>query len=226
MFAFQDFKNVNKRTRYAVYGWIRKLQSKLKFCNIPSVITASCILYCRDHEIFDIIGYEAKLSKNKKIITKNNYGISDLNAQFGLNQIDSSTDHVYTWKLLIKQDILQQISIGICSNIMATTNMSNKNMHNLDYRAPKGGIWFLFRGGHRASRNNRYTEDNIQQYKAGDIVSLCLDLKQAGLGLIINGIKQDAIFSNIPKDKQIKYRLVVSLFCPGDSVEILDFMIQ
>ena len=222
MFALKDSKKVNQRTRYIVHGWIRNEENALKFGNVPAIIVASCILYYRNDEIFDIVGNGMKLSANKKVITKVRNGCSFTGNHFGLNQIDSTSELLYSWHLLIKQDIMDSTGFGISSHLLSTKKMANDCFDHAHQR----GIFFLFREGYKMSHEIMEYENYIKPWKVGDRVSLCLDMKRAEISLIVNGHNQGIAFRNIQKSKQIQYRFFVSFYCIGDSVEILDFTIQ
>ena len=45
---------------------------------------------------------------------------------FGLNEIDSTTDSVYTWHPLIGQDLMESTAFGISSHLLATKEMANR----------------------------------------------------------------------------------------------------
>ena len=51
----KKLSKIDDRTKLTVYGWIRQQEKSLRLRNIPSMITAICILYARDDEIFEII---------------------------------------------------------------------------------------------------------------------------------------------------------------------------
>ncbi len=68
--SLKSLSTIDARTKYAVYGWIRKSEIELEICHIPMMLRCICSLYYRDDEVFHTIGNDVKLSKNKKYITK------------------------------------------------------------------------------------------------------------------------------------------------------------
>ena len=61
--------------------------------------------------------------------------------------------------------------------------------------------------------------------KMNDRTSMTLDLKERTISLAVNGEDQGIAFRDIPKSKNIKYRLFVSLHGKNDSVEISNYSI-
>ena len=77
MSLFKQLSKIDSRTKYSVYGWIKSQEKQLKLRDIPSMISALCILYFRDDEIFDIISKkEIQLSHNHKVIHITIRGVS------------------------------------------------------------------------------------------------------------------------------------------------------
>ena len=124
MSSFKLLKQIDKVTKYSVYGWIRRKQKILNLQSIPSMISAICILYFRDDERFAVIN-EAKmtLSRDGKLIT-NKYHSSPLygdysNSNYGAIEVDSMSDMIYEWRLrIVKQDgVHADIVFAITSNV-------------------------------------------------------------------------------------------------------------
>ena len=53
--SFKEVNNIDVRTRYTVYGWIRRQEQELEIENMPPILAVIIILYFRNPEIFDII---------------------------------------------------------------------------------------------------------------------------------------------------------------------------
>ena len=164
MININNAKSIGNRTRFTVYGWVRNQEKTLTSGHVPSIILASIILYYRNDEIFVIIGNDAKLSKNRKIVTKTVNGWSFYNNHFGMNQIDSTTDIVYTWKLLIRKDIMGSTGFGICSHLTATKEMSKDSFDEHYY--PE--TFYLFRAGEKKECTKMYYEDYIKPWNTCD----------------------------------------------------------
>ena len=54
-------------------------------------------------------------------------------------------------------------------------------------------------------------------------MSIHLDLIKKELKYFINNIDQGIAFNDIPNDKNINYRLAISMYAEGDAVEIINF---
>ena len=212
--AFKQLKRIDDRTKLSVHGWIREHEKMLKIKHIPSMINAVCILYIRDDEIFAIVGKGGiKVSENKKRITKICNEGWDQNA-YGIFEVPSHIDGIYEWKLkIIKSNRYENngsgIRIGIASKVV-----------------PNGiyyGKFYQFMNGGWRDHINRRGSVSGGKFRQGDELTMHLDLREARLRLIVNGEKRSFIPEDIYKSKDIKYRLIVSLFDIGHCVEIVDF---
>ena len=72
-FLFDRLNQIDDRTKFGVYGWIRKAEQQLKLGNIPLRIHSVVILYFAEEEEFDIAGDGIKISDDGKTATKENY---------------------------------------------------------------------------------------------------------------------------------------------------------
>ena len=100
MALLKKYSLIDKSTKYAVYGWIRIYEQKLRLQNIPKGITDIIILYYRKDEIFHIIDVKGiKLSDDKRSITY--VGSGSFNNSFGINEILSTNKGKYRWDLKI-----------------------------------------------------------------------------------------------------------------------------
>ena len=83
---FEALSNIDEITKFTVTGWIRKYEKQLKLPIVPNLIMATCILFYRMDEIFDIIDKNnIKLSADKKSITMNDE--TTHSNSYGLNEI-------------------------------------------------------------------------------------------------------------------------------------------
>ena len=91
-------KQIDKRTKCTVYGWIRELEAALNIPHIPTMISSICILYFREDEIFSTISQNgSELSQNKKMITKMDIDHDNDNNNYGLIMAPSNGDCIYKW---------------------------------------------------------------------------------------------------------------------------------
>ena len=210
---------IDKTTKYSVYGWIREKEKTLRLSSIPSGIIAMCILYCRDDEIFHVRNErKISLSVNSKSITKignANTNIGWNNNTYGIIEIPSMNNMTYQWDIKIVK-VLSRISIiiGIASN-----NIPDEFIG----QSCKSGIYYAFWShGNKGAHNIPITIYG-DAFGTNDIISICLDLQKAQIRFSINQNMQKIAFRNIVKSEKVKYRLFVSMWYVGESVEITNF---
>ena len=204
--SFKQLKNIGKRTKYTVYGWIRNKEKELP--NIPCMVTSICILYFRKDEIFEIVAQGFKLSDNKKCI-KRDYSERGWVAlwcghpiNFGSIIISSNNPVIYEWILRIANPEKQEngIEVGITSKPIGDNIYSFCNWGEI--KAQKYG--------------------NKDAVNNGEIM-IHLDLKKGKIKFSINGIDQGVAYSNIEQSDTINYRLFAGMFRDGSTVEIVKF---
>ena len=208
--SFKLLKTIDKRTKYAVNGWIRNNEKELKINNVSSMIHAICILYFRPAEIFNLIkNGDIKLSENKRVITKI-AGIGYVNVNYGILKISSETDTICVWTLKMNGcKMARSILFGIASSEQKVNTWRCNNR-------------YLFWGGMKSTTDADWS-DYGKIVKPGDIVSIHLDLRKAEIELIINDDDQGVAFKNVAKSKEIEYHMLVTLPNINDSVEIVNF---
>ena len=210
---------IDDRTKYAVYGWIRKCEQQLQLQNVPKGIADIIILYYRKAEIFDIIDGEGiKLSDDQTSVTflKLFNGASFYNS-YGLNEISSMNKNKYKWDLRIsnfKEGSLSYIWIGISSTYEIQPDAFSRM---------KGWCYIASFDG------SGYTTDHMGAttkipFGKGDKVTFILDLGKETLTLMVNdNIDKSYCFENIKKDIDIKYRLMVTLNGKNNGVQVEHF---
>ena len=187
---------------------------------MPSMITAICILYARDDEIFGIVSDNGiELTENKKIITKIDKK-SWNNSNYGINEISSMDDWFYKWNFRVNSVTNpRQLMFGISSK------QAPNCYTGLMYNECIGCVYCKFRSKEKNCSSINYLAwiKYCDEIKEGDIISLCLDLKRATIKLIINGKDYVIAFQNIQRSMDINYRFFVTLYHMNDCVEILNF---
>ena len=68
----KKLSKIDNKTKYVVYGWIRRAEDKLELGHIPMMISSICILYYHQDEIFHIVSKNVKVSKDRKSLIKVN----------------------------------------------------------------------------------------------------------------------------------------------------------
>ena len=214
--SLKELSKIDNWTKYAVYGWIRKMETSLLSQNMPNMIIVLCILFFRRDEIFQVFDEkEIQLSSNKKCITKiNRYGRTHI---YGSNEISSIVNCKYEWKLRTNERG-GSIAIGIGS-LNFTTKPFNK-LRGFNHL-------YLSNGDRIMVQQGEYCKYELYgcKFKWNEVneISICLDLGRAELKFILNGMDQGIAFKNIKKREDVKYRLMVTLWSVDDSVEIQSF---
>ena len=195
----------------------------MRIRNIPSIINVICILYFRDEDSFDILSKNGiKLSENKKVITKlhKHTGLKYLNYNYGITDIPSMNNSIYTWKLKIIGTQKNGIDIGITSKVIIGRHRSMPD---------EECIYYTFSTNDRNGVKTAsvypfyFWEPYGIKWKKDDEITMCLDLKQMQIKLMINDMDQGIAFKNIPKSSQIHYRFFVILGGIGHCLEIISF---
>ena len=220
--SFKKLSKIDERTKYAVYGWIRKAEEELSFRHVPLVITSICILYFYEDEIFEIVSDNIKVSSDRKILKTyplfmllgyETYASGGIN--YGSVVIPSMSDIRCQWDLRLN-DLKtlgnRDFIIGISSRIVTHGTFTRSNY---DFGS---GLHYVMK------KENATTTETARsrRIRKGDKVSIHLDLNQSQIRFFINDKDQGTAYNNITKKKDITYRLMVML-SHNVEIEILDF---
>ena len=217
----KQLKKVDDRTKYGVYGWVRKAEQELKLQHVPMMISSIIILYFRDDEIFHVIGDDLQLSGNKKIITKKQNDFDWNNNAFGITIIPSTNKIKCEWELNINHcgDRYQGIIAGISSH---------HESPNKDFEKTKDGIEYAVNchsRGHKFSYFDRdhdwidggFVDETINK------LSIELDLINKQVAFSMNNNNESIAKMSVKIKENLSYRLMVSIQGINDSAEIVDF---
>ena len=225
-------ETVDQETQYLVYGFIHEAEKLLKLDTIPSLIIELCLSFSYlsiVDEIFSIYNPDiTQLSQDKKTITQIQF--NRIHCSFGLNQIPSiNNKSKYEWDIIIiNMDIpnrnFRDIFIGITS---LTESNDKKKLFGYNYlyniSTATSGVMSCassyIEGKRRVNRKNK-SRWYGKIYKAGDKVTVCLDLKKKQLSFKLNEIDHGVAFDDIKVGPNIKYRLIVRLCEVDHSVKI------
>ena len=216
MSSLKQLSKIDTRTKYAVYGWVRASERNLQLENVPNMITAICILFFRRDEIFKDIDEEYKesiqLSANKKCVTRLKDAIGGTLNIFGKNEILSTNIHgKYQWDVKVNQFskvTAYDMLIGI-----QTVNPST-NGCIMYYYFSDGQLYTSVVGAS--------TKNAGHSYGSGDKISIYLDLDERKIAFSLNGVEQH-VCNELEQGKEIKWRLCVTFWKKGESVQIENF---
>ena len=213
--CWKKLSQIDKRTKYGVYGWIREAEAALELGHIPLMISSICILYFYEDEMFDEIADAVKMSKDRKCVTKLPES-SWQNTNYGIVQIASNSVAIYRWKM--KQSFNKERVKGVMIGI---TNTTNPNHH---FYTQKDKISYAH------CNDSKYIKQGWSGYKTtpdpDTYITMELDLQKAELRFLKDNATEPIIIRNIQTGDDLQYRMFVSMYVTGDSVEIINFTKQ
>ena len=216
----KQFKKVTDRTKYGVFGWIRRAEKELRLQHIPSMITSIIIVYFGDDDKFDIIGDDMKLSPNKKLLTKRQNDESWHTNGYGMMEISSLSEWSYQWDLRIEMAPKPNSGIVVGISSTQTPNIdfeSNELAFHYTMMVHSNNMMRIKRSEDRSWRVCGRADQKIQK------ISIRLDLMEKEIGFFVNDKDRAIVLENVRTDLNMHYRLMASIMRIGDSVEILNF---
>ena len=216
--VLKRLSKIDNKTKYGVYGWIRKAEQELQLSHIPSSISDICILYYYQDEIFHIVSKQVKVSEDGRSITKIRGGWANTN--YGITEIESNTNNIYRWDFNMKKLQSYHVMIGIMDSkyINPDSYFMNTGAKNCSYI--QWGIGWTYETKNGSWPRSSANEDWMFQHD-GDKVSMILDLSQSKLTFIINDKVTINAYDDIKKSDDIKYRMFVTMWNRDDCVEIV-----
>ena len=219
---FKKLSKISNKDKDTVNGYIKEIENVLNLQHIPTMISSMIILFFHDDEVFDIVGKNIKLSDDEKSIIKgrvpglalsssssysacNNYGIIEISSSSS-----SKNSLIYKWDLKIHKVGKKSCSVGVSSVI--TPNLT---------AGIAGYNYFYYSNGYLVDRDQ--LNRDIPKYKDGDKISIILNLRDATVLFLANDIDQGIAYKNIKKGDGFVYRLTVSMPCPDNHIEIINF---
>ena len=129
--------------------------------------------------------------------------IKDGNSAFGKIVIKNKMK--VRWDITIKQG--DNIGVGICNTSGGLKTNKNKKLLTQSFTNDMMGYGYMGNDGgtQRSGRYKKYGE----KFKAGDKVSIILDMNAKSLSFVLNGDDQGVAFKNLPSGD---YRLAASFF--------------
>lgn len=212
---------IDDRSRFTVYGWIRKVKKLYNWANFPLSELASIIVqYFASVEMFKTIAKCVELSEDKLSVTKKK-GESDWrNACYGSVTIPSKSNIICEWELKISNPPGE--TAGIVLGIARKEDITQYLWDTL-----KDKDQYVYAYGNWSAKTNARDIDNVDygdgEYHDNCKVKIHLNMKLGQISFSIEDLNHGIAFDNIKKGDDIEYRLMVSLFFVGGKVEILDF---
>lgn len=202
-----------------VNGYIRDIEENLNMI-IPATIYTMCLNYRGMMDWFSKPGYEISLSDDGLIATKKSDAMRTFaNTSYGTKWIDTNQNSIVKWTFEIIQG--KGIIIGIANNDFSAEHkfFDKTRRNNIYYAYGNNGIFYDY--NNKSARDTvKYGDKYGEQY---DVIMMELNLKTGTIEYYKNEESQGIVNTASIKHAETKYKMMVSLLDPGDSVKILDF---
>eukprot|EP01084_Bolivina_argentea_P311364 538951_1 len=216
---------VDKKNYYLVFGYLNEAQQLLSsstaiYLQIPQQIYFICLAYF-ETDMFAECGPNMTISDQGTVVkyTSSSYA---WNTCFGQLRIESMSNGIHCWKFKI-------LGCGSVGNVcIGIDGADDKDAFNNGYGfhfKTKNAYGFKCTGARFSGNSKDYQNSDGNSgisYKAGDCVSMKLDLTNNTLSYNINNEKEET-FENIKNSKHIRYRIAVTTFVTGDAVSLLKY---
>eukprot|EP01084_Bolivina_argentea_P177093 306331_1 len=223
----QKLNQVDQRSQYVVFGYIRNIQQLLEsyhsainktnitFYNIPKGIIYQCLFFYYTMEYFAIIGKHIKCTEEQTTITVSN----SINCScFGKLNIKSKEKLIHIWKFKINC-MQEQVGIGI--NSATHSKLSHTNGWYATNTSCFNGCYYTDRKGIQYGKGNWNYKG--KPFKTGDKVNMILDLSDRTLSFELNGENQGNFYENIPVEENLNYKMAVLMYYELSSVSLLSY---
>ena len=220
--SVQQFKSIGKKCKYAVYGYIRNVQSIFPsnnpYYNIPNEISFICICYYSPTDEWDplLIGPDVKIDGNSVIHLSIGYQSAYLSNivstginiwKFSLNKVSDNWNIIGVTKTKYKQYV-------------DNTFVMNKNDgYGYLIRYMDGLCAHLTNPGDPGNAGKKYGSKKLE---SGDIIEVILDLNKLCLSYKVNDIDLGVAFKNIEKTT---YRAAVTFYNKNEKISFISYTI-
>ena len=227
MAAFlKRLKSIKQDTKLTVFGYVRQNENKLSlFCNVPAMVSYLCLSYFFHGEYFEQAGDDIQISNDKMTITKISNTNDWYNTSYGKKWIDSAIPQIVEWKFKINE-MVDGYSIFLC--LVSKDNRSNDDCNRKD-DYPNYGFSANGRAAVNSQRAYKSTNWKIglsekdYHYHEGDVISMILNTKSRVINFQKQGGEEVTVIGNITINKDIKYKMAISIQCHLCSVSLIDF---
>ena len=209
---------IDEKTKLIIFGYIRNEQKILNsnhpnnsFYTIAQLIIYHILCYYHEPEYFTTNADNIILSDDKRTITVTQRMDTTC---YGVNIIPSTNKSIHKWKFSIFKPGYNCCGVGIdeAPGICINTDFyKQKNKENYAY-INSGTKWS------KGYMNNRYGDN----YRAGDILDMILDLYDGNLSYSVNNVNQGICYK-IKQDKSVNYIMAVSVYSKDQSVKLLKY---
>eukprot|EP01084_Bolivina_argentea_P173912 301254_1 len=216
--SVKSSKQASNRVKSLVFGYIREHES-LESINIPSLISYTCLTYYFVHEFFSKAREDHfKISDDKMMVTKIE-GNGHLDHTIYCNQwINTSSNIIAKWTFSVQNDSnVKSMYFGLASNDKIIDEDFCSQDNGPCYEISSAGDKFshTFPGG--------YPLGSEFGWHSNGTITFILDLTNLTFAIQINDEKPKAIFNDIEKGNDIKYKMAVQLCDKNDCVILKEY---
>ena len=215
MASLKKLGEIDDKTKYSVYGWIRTAENELKLDYIPIMIKSICILYYYDDEVFDVNTSDidvGEISKNKKIIAKTN--CIRWIEYYGTIRIPSQSCIVCKWDIKIINVIVPG---GTCVKFGVASIKGSKRANRL------GDIYYVH-SNYQWCRDHRKLQPIIMpRYRSGDMITVTMDLREKKVTFCNKTRDKSQEIKMDTNDEGLEYRFACALHSEKVSISMDNF---
>ena len=221
-FNAEKLKQIDKKTKYLVYGWIRNEQRTLSsfhnnhaFYIIPELVIYHCLFYYYLSEYFNII-HDGAITLNNKQSIKNIKHIST--SCYGKIMVEPDECMIHKWEIKIDScSINRYICIGI---------------HECDNVKPAGGAFYAFSSSYfyaYAAWRQKYYKDSplsslIEGFRYGSGDTIYMELDGQKLSFHKKESEEPVVFDDVNQSR--KYIVAVYTADKHDMVTIINYTVN
>ena len=207
MATLKKLKQIDNRFKYAVFGYVRSMESQLSHYNVPVLISYVVLSYYFHGEYFAKYGDKVQLSNDRMTVTKiidksmwNKYN----NTTYGNIWIESNVNQIAKWKLKLSSN---NVWISILSKDDRINEHCLQSMDEPLYgfgTVVGGGYAFSYREGSDGECEQINTGSRFASFH--DNITLTLNTKDRTISFKnVEDTETIIMFKNIKRRDDIRY---------------------
>ena len=219
----EDVKSIDEKTKYCVFGYIRRSQDMFPVDNIyftiPTLVIHWILLYFHINEKFKVYNKQKyKLHDNDMAITK--IDVTSDSTCYGTVKISSLNQSIHEWLFEITaMKNGEYIAIGIDE-----TQYSRKDVGSINYEMYDTKIYALWNDGERRTCANVNLADvESLKFCEGDKVSMILNLFDQTLSYSINDGELYVTHKDIVVSQDITYCMAACIQNVDSTLTLLKY---
>ena len=209
MAHLQVGKNADKRSKYTVFGYTRKLEESLKLQTIPPIVLYLCIAYIYNPEFFARVREDAfKISDDKLSVTNIQEILWSQHCIY-LNQwIESTSKSIVTW--IFKMDKMRGGKYLASFVIISKEKDVEQQPRDMPY-------YEFLDNGSIGTADKGCASNKDAAFGENDQVKIKLNLSKATVSIQINDKDEIICDSAVQISEDIKYKMAL-LLSPSDAI--------